>query len=202
MAYRESELLKGFTILLPPPRDVSEYLKHVVGLLQGDAQVAMLHSTFHEFLTAEDLAHRANEVGYADSANWTVEKWKEVYARIDAAYSNGGAKDELTDGRVKGEPGQGLAPIERFVAFLDHKSWTAEWFEVIRFLTGCMTDATPLLIQLGETYSRKDQPPLRDDSFRHRLALAATCLPEARDEVVGMSVRPLGGVALTVERRI
>jgi predicted NACHT family NTPase len=46
----------------------------------------------------------------------------------------------------------------------------SEWQEVIIFLAGLLDDPVPLLAFLSD--------PAKDDLFRHRLALAALCLPE------------------------
>jgi HEAT repeat protein len=55
---------------------------------------------------------------------------------------------------------------------IDGKAWDPSWQEVILLLAGQLTDPLPLFHLLTrERY---------DDLFRHRLALAALCLPEAQ----------------------
>lgn len=56
---------------------------------------------------------------------------------------------------------------------VEHKAWDPRWQEIITFLAGQLTIPLPLLTLLT---SEK-----RDDIFRHRLALAARCLPELRE---------------------
>lgn len=58
---------------------------------------------------------------------------------------------------------------------MDKKVWLSEWQEVIVFLAGKLTDPTPLLQRLADEQ--------KDDAFRHRLALAAPCLPEVKSEI-------------------
>jgi hypothetical protein len=53
---------------------------------------------------------------------------------------------------------------------VDKKSWLAEWEEVVILLAGKLNDPIPLLQMLSD--------PKTDDYFRHRLCLAARCLPE------------------------
>jgi HEAT repeat protein len=54
---------------------------------------------------------------------------------------------------------------------INHKAWDPYWHEVIIFLAGQLTDPLPLFTLLTRVK--------QDDIFRHRLALAAMCLPEA-----------------------
>lgn len=56
---------------------------------------------------------------------------------------------------------------------VDLKAWDPRWQEVITFLSGQLTDPLPVLTLLTAEK--------RDDMFRHRLALAARCLPELRE---------------------
>jgi NACHT domain/HEAT repeats len=56
------------------------------------------------------------------------------------------------------------------------KSWDAAWQEVIMFMAGLLEDPKPLFSLLMD--KRKD------DYFRHRLALAAQCLPELSDSIL------------------
>lgn len=58
---------------------------------------------------------------------------------------------------------------------VDRKAWDPRWQEVIALLAGQLGDPEPL-IQLLE-HEKKD------DLFRHRLALAASCLPELKPEI-------------------
>jgi predicted NACHT family NTPase len=53
---------------------------------------------------------------------------------------------------------------------VDKKAWDPRWQEVITLLAGQMDNPIPLLELLCD--------PSRDDIFRHRLCLAARCLPE------------------------
>jgi hypothetical protein len=53
---------------------------------------------------------------------------------------------------------------------IDKKAWLPSWQEVIILLTGKLPDPTPLLKLLMDKK--------KDDYFRHRLALAALCMPE------------------------
>jgi len=57
--------------------------------------------------------------------------------------------------------------------FVDKKAWLPAYQEVIILLAGLLHDPTPLLELLADEK--------KDDHFRHRLALAALCLPELRD---------------------
>lgn len=70
--------------------------------------------------------------------------------------------------RVKGEGWQAMA------ALVDRKAWLPAWQEVIILLAAWLPDTTRLLELLSD---RK-----KDDYFRHRLALAALCLPELQRE--------------------
>jgi hypothetical protein len=53
---------------------------------------------------------------------------------------------------------------------IDKKAWDPRWQEVITLLAGQLADPVPLLEMLSDAK--------KDDMFRHRLALAALCLPE------------------------
>lgn len=67
-------------------------------------------------------------------------------------------------------------------ALVDKKSWLAEWHPVIAALAGELDDPGPLVALLADAD--------RDDYFRHRLAVAAACLPRVpparRPAIVGM----------------
>jgi hypothetical protein len=56
------------------------------------------------------------------------------------------------------------------LAWLDRKSWDPKLQEAISFVAGMLADPKPLLLLLSEKK--------KDDLFRHRLGLAAMCLPE------------------------
>jgi hypothetical protein len=56
---------------------------------------------------------------------------------------------------------------------LDHRAWLPAWQEVIILLGGTLEDPAPLLEMLADDS--------KDDIFRHRLALAALCLPEIKE---------------------
>jgi hypothetical protein len=62
---------------------------------------------------------------------------------------------------------QGWAEI---AGLADGRSWLPDWEEVIQFLAGSLDNPIPLLEVLSDGG--------RDDYFRHRLGLAALCLPE------------------------
>lgn len=73
---------------------------------------------------------------------------------------------------------------------VDRKAWDPRWQEVIILLAGQLDDPLPLLNLLADKH--------KDDYLRHRLALAAQCLPEVRPvldqrplEVVDFSRRAL-----------
>jgi hypothetical protein len=53
---------------------------------------------------------------------------------------------------------------------IDRKAWLPAWQEVVALLAGSLDDPVPLLELLADE--------AKDDLFRHRLALAARCLPE------------------------
>jgi hypothetical protein len=53
---------------------------------------------------------------------------------------------------------------------VDKKAWDPRWQEVIVLLAGQLNDPVPLLEMLSDAE--------KDDLFRHRLCLAALCLPE------------------------
>ena len=57
-----------------------------------------------------------------------------------------------------------------FTDFLDKKAWDPRWQEVIALLAGQLRDPQPLFQILANDK--------KDDLFKHRLALAAVCLPE------------------------
>jgi hypothetical protein len=57
--------------------------------------------------------------------------------------------------------------------FVDRKAWLPSWQEVIVLLAGKLSDPVPLLELLSNDET--------DDIFRHRLALAALCLPEIKE---------------------
>lgn len=64
---------------------------------------------------------------------------------------------------------------------VDRKAWDLRWQEVIVLLAGKLDDPSPLL----EMLSRPEPTPTNphgDDIFRHRLGLAALCLPEINSE--------------------
>ncbi|MEN8131925.1 MAG: HEAT repeat domain-containing protein, partial [Pseudomonadota bacterium] len=64
-----------------------------------------------------------------------------------------------------------VAGITRTIyEWVDRKAWDPRWQEVIVLLTGQLKDPAPLLELLADEK--------KDDYFRHRLALAALCLPE------------------------
>jgi len=67
------------------------------------------------------------------------------------------------------EPAEGQVDLQRLI---DGKAWDPRWQEVMTFLAGQLADPLPLLTLLTQEK--------RDDVFRHRLALAAHCLPELR----------------------
>jgi hypothetical protein len=56
---------------------------------------------------------------------------------------------------------------------VDRKAWLPQWQEVIILLAGKLDDPVPLLELLSDDAT--------DDVFRHRLALAALCLPEIKE---------------------
>ena len=93
------------------------------------------------------------------------------------------AAGHLAD-RVNGEDGGGWEGATARVAadvlvkeLVDRKAWLPAWREVIVLLAGQLRDPVPLLELLADEG--------RDDVFRHRLALAAHCLPEIRDLLTG-----------------
>ncbi|MCX6911347.1 MAG: NACHT domain-containing protein [Verrucomicrobia bacterium] len=63
---------------------------------------------------------------------------------------------------------------------VDHKAWDPRWQEVIVLLAGRLEDPVPLLEMLADPKPTKTNPH-GDDYFRHRLALAALCLPEIKE---------------------
>jgi HEAT repeat protein len=129
---------------------------------------------------------------------------EEGYGEAPAAWANALRKDvERNSGIVQGNPRQGFfflhLTVHEFLAasalanivnkdgwetpiqstgnpvsiarLMDRKAWEPAWQEVFSFLAGKLTEPLPLLSLLIDTN--------RDDLFRHRLALAAACLPEA-----------------------
>ena len=66
----------------------------------------------------------------------------------------------------------------------DKLSWRADWHEVIKFAAGQLSNPAELLRLLADL-TDEDTPrdPGKDDVFRHRLALAAECLPAIRSKV-------------------
>jgi HEAT repeat protein len=71
-----------------------------------------------------------------------------------------------------GENGRITHPLWQFV---DKKAWLPEWQETLVLLAGMLHDPGPLLeLLIDQT---------KDDYFRHRLALAALCLPELVSKV-------------------
>jgi HEAT repeat protein len=77
-------------------------------------------------------------------------------------------------------------PLRQLV---DHKAWDPQWQEVLTFLTGQLIDPLPLLTLLTAEK--------RDDLFRHRLALAARCLPELRTSAAKGQVAMLERITTT-----
>ncbi|MCI0349728.1 MAG: hypothetical protein L0Z53_09910, partial [Acidobacteriales bacterium] len=63
--------------------------------------------------------------------------------------------------------------------FMSKKAWLPEWREVVTLLAGKLNDPAPLLEMLSNPEPTRTNPH-GDDLLRHRLALAALCLPEAR----------------------
>lgn len=76
--------------------------------------------------------------------------------------------EEGWDTRIE-RPGVGVTLRQ----LIDRKAWDPRWQEVITFLAGQLTAPLPLLNLLATEK--------HDDIFRHRLALAARCLPELRE---------------------
>jgi hypothetical protein len=69
-----------------------------------------------------------------------------------------------------------LTPVTiRYLA--GKRAWLPDWQEVIVFLVGKVSDPKPLLEMLSDPKPPR-QDRYGDDVFRHRLALAALCLPE------------------------
>ena len=66
--------------------------------------------------------------------------------------------------RAKLKDWKTIAPL------IDRKCWLPEWSEVVALLAGELADPEALLALLSDEK--------KDDRFRHRLALAAHCLPE------------------------
>jgi hypothetical protein len=60
---------------------------------------------------------------------------------------------------------------------VERKAWHPAWHEVIKMLAGRLDDPAPLIRVLSDPQPTKNNP-YGDDIFRHRLALAAMCLPE------------------------
>lgn len=129
---------------------------------------------------------------------------EEGYGEAPAAWANALRKDvEQNSGIMQGNPRQGFfffhltvheflaasalanivnkngweTPIQKsgkpvsVARLMDRKAWEPAWQEVFSFLTGKLDAPLPLLSRLADKN--------RDDLFRHRLALAAMCLPEA-----------------------
>ena len=59
----------------------------------------------------------------------------------------------------------------------DRKAWDSRWHEVLILLAGQLADPEPLLAMLADSQPTTVNPH-GDDHFRHRLSLAALCLPE------------------------
>ncbi|MBI2842106.1 MAG: HEAT repeat domain-containing protein [Armatimonadetes bacterium] len=77
-----------------------------------------------------------------------------------------------------------------FGELLDRKAWDPAWRNVVIFLAGELKDPAPLLEMLSDVS--------RDDRFRHRLALAVLCLPDAmhvlrarQQDTIGKHLQPL-----------
>ena len=64
----------------------------------------------------------------------------------------------------------GFKGWDRISGIVDAGSWSPEWKDIIIFLSGQIYSPEPLLAMLANKST--------DDMFRHRLALAACCLPE------------------------
>jgi predicted MPP superfamily phosphohydrolase len=64
---------------------------------------------------------------------------------------------------------------------VDRKAWDLRWQEVIILLAGKLENPTPLLEMLSKPEPTTTNPH-GDDIFRHRLGLAALCLPEINSE--------------------
>jgi hypothetical protein len=66
--------------------------------------------------------------------------------------------------------------------FIDKETWLPEWQEVIVLLAGQLRGPRPLLKMLSSPRRTRTNPH-GDDHFRHRLAVAAQCLPEIPSEI-------------------
>lgn len=60
---------------------------------------------------------------------------------------------------------------------IEKQCWVPAWKQIILFCAGTLQDAGPLLLKLKQDKCTVDNP-LGDDLLRHRLLLAAQCLPE------------------------
>jgi hypothetical protein len=72
---------------------------------------------------------------------------------------------------------------------LEKKCWDPDWRQVILFCAGSLGDPQPLLSRLKNDEKTGDNP-LGDDLLRHRLLLAAQCLPElaTRDDDIVQNI--------------
>jgi hypothetical protein len=88
-------------------------------------------------------------------------------ARHLAQRINGAGWEKATLPVDGGESG---IPLKELI---DRKAWLPAWQELIVLLAGNLDDPVPLLKMLGDES--------KGDIFRHRLALAALCLPEVKE---------------------
>jgi hypothetical protein len=72
---------------------------------------------------------------------------------------------------------------QAITAKIDKKAWDPRWQEVTVLLAGQLEDPVPLLSMLHKKAPTTTNPH-GDDYFRHRLALAAQCLPEAHSALL------------------
>jgi|GEM_PF-1455661 len=72
---------------------------------------------------------------------------------------------------------------------VDCKSWNPRWQEVMVLLAGQLRDSGPLLKLLADEE--------KDDYFRHRLALAALCLPELKSEICNSQATIINQITTT-----
>jgi NACHT domain len=86
-------------------------------------------------------------------------------------------------------------------ALIEKKSWDPAWRELIMFLAGNLADAKSLLDRLCEPQATADNPH-GDDLLRHRLMLAAQCLPEINLSKYAGSAREIAESVICVVRSL
>ncbi|MEW6208824.1 MAG: HEAT repeat domain-containing protein [Acidobacteriota bacterium] len=128
---------------------------------------------------AESLCHDGILVrsGAKHSESGKSSSYLFIHLTFEEYLYAGGLKKRLESGAKRGDGSMG-SPEWKIV---ERKAWHPAWHEVIKMLAGRLDDPAPMIEALSASQPTENNP-CGDDIFRHRLALAAMCLPEIRPE--------------------